>query len=203
MTKDELLQLGLSDEQATKVVEDYGKNYVSKSQFNERHEEAKQLKSEVATLKSEFEKLKESNAENETLKQEIATMQKESEKREKAYKKDLHTQRVNSALDLALVSAKAKNVKAVKVLLDLEKTELNDDGTIKGLDEQLKALETSDPYLFDSATGATVKGVKPGEAQKEGNPGISREQFNKMSYTERTKLFTENKDLYDELSKGE
>ena len=30
MTKEELLALGLTEEQAAKVVEDYGKNYVSK-----------------------------------------------------------------------------------------------------------------------------------------------------------------------------
>ena len=33
MTKEELLALGLTEEQTAKVVEDYGKNYVSKDQF--------------------------------------------------------------------------------------------------------------------------------------------------------------------------
>ena len=38
MTKEELLALGLTEEQAVKVVEDYGKNYVSKDQFNSKNE---------------------------------------------------------------------------------------------------------------------------------------------------------------------
>ena len=36
MTKEELKALGLTDEQVTKISEDYGKNYVAKSQFNEK-----------------------------------------------------------------------------------------------------------------------------------------------------------------------
>lgn len=203
MTKEELKNLGLTDEQIEKVIEDYGKNYVTKSQFNEKNEEAKQLKSEVTTLKSDFEKLTATNEKNEELVKQIESMQKESNKREKEYEKTLHTQRVNSALDLALVTAKAKNTKAVKALLDLDKAELNEDGTIKGLDEQLKAVAESDPYLFESQA-ANVKGLKPGETQKEGNTGgLTREAFNKMTYQERINLYNENKEQYEELAKGE
>ena len=41
MTKEELKALGLTDEQVTKISEDYGKNYVAKSQFNEKNEAKK------------------------------------------------------------------------------------------------------------------------------------------------------------------
>ena len=41
MTKEELKALGLTDEQVTKISEDYGKNYVAKSQFNEKNEALK------------------------------------------------------------------------------------------------------------------------------------------------------------------
>ncbi|MFR0064382.1 MAG: hypothetical protein ACLRU1_03460 [Veillonella parvula] len=44
MTKEELLALGLTEEQTAKVVEDYGKNYVSKDQFNAKNEELKSVK---------------------------------------------------------------------------------------------------------------------------------------------------------------
>lgn len=203
MTNEELKNLGLTDEQVEKVIEDYGKKYVTKSQFNEKNEEAKQLKSEVTTLKSDFEKLTATNEKNEELVKQIESMQKESNKREKEYEKTLHTQRVNSALDLALVTAKAKNTKAVKALLDLDKAELNEDGTIKGLDEQLKAVAESDPYLFEKAS-TTVKGIKPGDVQKDVNSGgLTREEFNKMTYQERINLYNENKEQYEQLSKGE
>ena len=50
MTKEELLALGLTEEQTAKVVEDYGKNYVSKDQFNAKNEELKSVKGELTTL---------------------------------------------------------------------------------------------------------------------------------------------------------
>ena len=52
MTKEELLALGLTEEQTAKVVEDYGKNYVSKDQFNAKNEELKSVKGELTTLNS-------------------------------------------------------------------------------------------------------------------------------------------------------
>ena len=47
MTKEELKALGLTDEQVNAISDDYGKNYVTKGQFNEKNEEAKNLKSEI------------------------------------------------------------------------------------------------------------------------------------------------------------
>ena len=41
MTKDELKALGLSDEQAAKVAEDYEKNYVEKSRYTAKEDELK------------------------------------------------------------------------------------------------------------------------------------------------------------------
>ncbi len=55
MTKEELNALGLTDEQVAKITEDYGKNYVSKAQFNQKNEEAKTLKGELDTVKGEIE----------------------------------------------------------------------------------------------------------------------------------------------------
>ena len=37
MTKEQLLALNLTEDQVTAIIEDYGKNYVSKSQFNKRY----------------------------------------------------------------------------------------------------------------------------------------------------------------------
>ena len=50
MTKEELKALGLTDEQVTKISEDYGKNYVAKSQFNEKNEALKNAEKEKGEL---------------------------------------------------------------------------------------------------------------------------------------------------------
>ena len=45
------------------------------------------------------------------------------------------------AVDIALTNARAKNKTAVKALLkDLDKAAINDDGTVKGLKEQIESL---------------------------------------------------------------
>lgn len=56
------------------------------------------------------------------------------------------------ALDGALTGAKAKNAKAVKALLEMQNLKLNDaDGSIIGLEDQLKAIKEKNDYLFADA----------------------------------------------------
>ena len=56
------------------------------------------------------------------------------------------------ALDVALSGAKAKNVKAVKALLELDKLKFSEeDGSILGLKEQLEKVKAENDYLFESS----------------------------------------------------
>ncbi|EAE5404686.1 scaffolding protein, partial [Listeria monocytogenes] len=71
---------------------------------------------------------------------------------ESDYQSEIAETKKNSAIELALASAKAKNSKAVRALLDNDKLELTDEG-LKGLDEQLEALQESDAYLFAQESG--------------------------------------------------
>jgi predicted nucleic acid-binding Zn-ribbon protein len=67
------------------------------------------------------------------------------------------------ALDMALTGAKAKNAKAVKALLELDNLKLNEaDGSIIGLDDQLKKIREDADYLFESSevTPRVVAGGK-------------------------------------------
>ncbi|MEA5060670.1 MAG: phage scaffolding protein [Candidatus Pelethousia sp.] len=66
---------------------------------------------------------------------------------ETKYKGQLDQLRRDSAIQLALVQAKARNPKAARALLDDSKIALNADGTLSGLD--VEALKKSDPYLFE------------------------------------------------------
>ena len=72
--------------------------------------------------------------------------------------------KLDAVVDKSLLTAKAKNAKAVKALLDLTGAEVGNDGTIKGLDEQLKKLKESDAYLFEPDKPThKIDGLKPGE----------------------------------------
>lgn len=159
MTREELKALGLSDEQIEKVVEDYGKNYVSKGQFNQKNEESKTLKGELDNYKNEIDKLKKDNKDNQSLAEQIDALKNQATEREKTYKAQAKQMQVNNLVELALIKNKAKNTTAAKALLkDLDKAEIVD-GDIKGLSEQIEALKKSDAYLFD----AVKIGHAPGE----------------------------------------
>lgn len=194
MTKDELKALGLSDEQITAVVEDYGKNYVAKSQFNQKNDELKQVKGEVDTLKGEIDGLKKSNKDNAELVAQIDKMKADAKARDDEYNANIKKMQINSIVERQLASAKAKNSKSVRALLNLENAEIDGDN-IKGLDDQIKALQKSDAYLFDLGKVGTVPGTPEGGAKT-----ITKEQFDKMPLQERQKLFVENEELYNSLT---
>ncbi|MGP1555554.1 MAG: phage scaffolding protein [Dialister pneumosintes] len=159
MTREELKALGLSDEQIEKIVDDYGKNYVSKGQFNQKNEESKTLKGELDNYKNEIDKLKKDNKDNQSLVEQIDALKNQATEREKTYKAQAKQMQVNNLVELSLIKNKAKNTTAAKALLkDLDKAEIVD-GDIKGLSEQIEALKKSDAYLFD----AVKIGHAPGE----------------------------------------
>ncbi|WP_249282542.1 phage scaffolding protein [Ligaoa zhengdingensis] len=76
----------------------------------------------------------------------------------------LEQQKKDSRIDLALVEAKAKNVKAARALLDVDKVSLDGDNLI-GLKDQLEAVAKANPFLFGEETGnpgPPVSGKTPG-----------------------------------------
>lgn len=168
MTKEELKALGLNDNQVNKIVEDYGKNYVSKAQFNQKNEELKTAKEELKKSNGDLETLRKNNKDNEALVKQIDDLKAEAKNRQAEYDSKIKQMQIDAIVDRSLLTAKAKNPKAVKALLDLTKAEVEED-TIKGLDEQLKKLQESDSYLFEAPDPNThIDGIKPGEG---GDPG--------------------------------
>lgn len=171
MTKEELKALGLNDDQVNKIVEDYGKNYVSKAQFNQKNEELKTIKEELKKSNGDLETLRKNNKDNEALVKQIDGLKAEAKTRQTEYDSKIKQMQIDAIVDRSLLKAKAKNAKAVKALLDLEKAEV-DGETIKGLDDQLKKLQESDSYLFEATNTSThIDGLKPGEGGDSGDNG--------------------------------
>lgn len=109
---------------------------------------------------------------------------------EEAYKK-AETDRL---LDEALASSGAKNKKAVKALLELDKISLKN-GVLEGLSEQMVELKKNCEYLFES----DIK--KPQfTAQSKGTKELTKKGFENMGYKKRLKLFLENPMLYKQLN---
>ena len=200
MTREELKTLGLTDEQIEKVAEDYGKNYVTKNQFNTKNEELKQAKESLTTMQSDIETLKKANADNAELSKQIDELNAAQLKCEAEYTAQIQKMELDGIVERTLLSSKVKNAKAVRALLDLEDAKVKD-GAIKGLDDQLTKLKESDPYLFESDSKPT--GVTPGEPHGgQGSTGITQEQFNKMGYLQRAKLKEDDPNAYSEFING-
>lgn len=67
---------------------------------------------------------------------------------EDKYNTDIAAVKLNSAVDLALVEAKAKNPKLAKAALDMSLVKMDGDKLL-GFTEQLDNLKKSDAYLFE------------------------------------------------------
>lgn len=183
--KEFLLGQGVTEEQADKIVSGMTKNkfyLVSEEKLEERYEKLKQQKEDVQNdldaANALVENLKKTNKSNEDLQQQVEDYKSQID--------TLNSQRAedhkNNAIELALKDAKARNTKAVKSLLNLDKIELTEDG-IKGLSEQLEAFRESDAYLFESDNSNSNPSGK--QATFEGNasggntpPDVTQQMIN-------------------------
>lgn len=171
MNKEQLIAMGLTEEQASKVMESLNGNFVTKKRFDELNETKKQLEKDVAARDQQLEELKKVDAAG--LQAEIEKLQTQNKADKEAYDAKIKQIQIDNVVEKTLVAAKAKNTTAVKALLDLTNAEL-DGENIKGLDDQLKKLKEAEDtkFLFDDETnnGSRFKGFKPGE-RNDGTPG--------------------------------
>ena len=199
MKKEDFIALGIDEELAIKCEKASNeelKGYVPYDKFKEVIEEKNKLKNDIADRDKQFETLKNSTGDVEAMKEQIASLQADNKAKDEAHAAEIKQMKINSALESALIGSKAKNVTAVKALIkDLDKAELQDDGSIKGLEEQIAALKKSDSYLFEEATAAkpNFKGFQPGVAKKETAAG--KVDMSKMSYEELASYIENNPDI--------
>lgn len=194
MKKEEFITLGISEELAAKAEKASLKElegYVAKDQLETANAENKNLKQQVADRDKQLDTLKKENGDNEELKKQIETMKQQNTEQEKAHKAEIAQIKLDNAIDAALTAAGAKNTKAVKAQMDVSKVKLGDDGKLTEWDEQLKAVQKSDAYLFESKQGTKkFKGFQPG-ASGDIKPGADVD-LSKMSYEELAAYMDEN-----------
>lgn len=156
MTKESLMAMGLTEEQATKVMEGLNGSFVTKARFNEVNTELQTTKTTLKERDEQLETLKKSTGDVETLKNQITQLQTENTQKDKDHAAEITKMKVDNAVNKALSDAKAINPATVKPLLAsfLEKAELADDGTIKGLSEEIEKLTKGDTtsFLFTAAS---------------------------------------------------
>ncbi len=201
MTLEELLELGVEEEVAKKIVKAHQDaikdQYVPIARFNEVNQEKKELKTQIEERDTQLKQLKVKAAGNEELTNKITELENQNNQTKEEYETKIAALRKETSIELALKDEKAKNIKAVKALLDLEKVSLDGENII-GLEEQLKGLKESDPYLFGEDTLKGRKPNPPGEPAGDNykkNPW-SEEHFN---LTEQGRIFREEPELAAKL----
>ena len=161
MTKEELLALGLNEEQIAEVFKINGKDIEKHKNLSETKEaELETIKNQLENANKKIEEFK--GMDVESIKAAADEYKEKYENAKEEAEKELEKIKFNHAIEKALAGAKAKNIKAVKALLDMEGLKLTDE-KILGLDEQLEKIKEENDFLFE--TGEKEKApsiVRPG-----------------------------------------
>lgn len=194
MTRKQLEDLGLTKEQVDSVMKINGDDIenakgTAATEVKNLQTEVEGLKTQVSDRDKQLETLKTSAGDNAELKKQIEDLQTENATAKANHESELNQLKINFAVEKALTGAKAKNIKAVKALLELEDAKLDKDGNVKGLAEQIEKLTTGDDtkFLFEAQKQQyNFKGFQPG-VSGENKPGEGEKvDFSKMSYDELT-----------------
>lgn len=201
MKREFLEKYGLAKEQIDEIL-------------NENGNDINKVKSDAETLKTQVDEYKEQLTQRDA---DIAELSKQTGNSAELQTKltdlqtkyDTETKELNdkvaetartSAIELELTKVGAKNIKAAKALLDLDKLEVTDGG-VKGLAEQVKALQESDGYLFGTGE-KTPPYSSGGNPNGTGATGVTKETFDAMNSTARAKLAKEQPEVFKNITGG-
>lgn len=184
MKREFLEGFGLDKEAIDKIMEENGQD-IEKAKGNRAtlESENESLKSQLKEHESQLQSLKESQGDNKALKDQIEALQKANEDKKAEYEASLQNKDKTYAVSLALEKARARNQKAFNGLIDYDKITW-EDGTVKGVDEQIEALKASDPYLFGELK---PQGTPPASGDRSLQKGIG-EQMAEVVNTSSQKL---------------
>ncbi len=164
---------------------------VPRSRLNDKNTEIEELKEEISKRDEQIVKLQDSVKDDSEIQKELEELKNQNSEWETRYKET----QLNNAVKLA-VAKEANDANDILAFINKDELELVDDGTVKGLDEAIKTLKESKPYLFASSK-PTGNSPQQGD-NPTGKP--TKEDFKKMTYTEQVELLNSDPDLYRELS---
>ena len=194
MKREFLRGLGLEEETVQKVIDEH---HDSLKEYKDKAEKAESLQEQLDTANAELSnrdeqitELQSKVGDNEELKQELQDYKDKNAE----YDERLKELQLNNAIKLS-VAKDANDADDILAFIKKDELELQEDGKVKGLDEAVKSLKESKPYLFaeEKPTGRT-----PYDGGSS-NGGITQDQFNNMTVSEREDLFESNRKLYDQL----
>lgn len=195
MKREKLKSLGLNDEQIKAVMDINGVDIEkAKSNVDQLTEENKSLKEQMASRDKDLKKLQDQVKDNEDLSNQFKDLQKKYKTDTQALNEKVEAVKLNSAIDQVLSANKVRNNKAIRGLLDNNEIKFDKDGKLIGLNDQIKSLKKSDPYLFDEGTKTDYEPTTGEEPKVE-------KKLNDMSLVERIELKQSDPDAYENLVK--
>ena len=160
------------------------------------------LKNEHTALTQQTTDLQAQIAQFEQLKVQLTSQAEEASKKIAEMQAENAKIKTDYALERALIEAKVQDVDYLKYKLKEKHPEgfkLDENGKISSINAVLDDLKVQFPNQFTK----TEKKVEEKKLEKsdDSSTGITSEQFTKMNYHERAKLFKENPEQYAELNK--
>lgn len=161
------------------------------------------LKNEHTALTQQTTDLQSQIAQMEQLKVQLTSQAEEANKKIAEMQSENAKIRADYALERALMEAKVQDVDYMKFKIKEKHPDgfkLDENGKIESINTVIDDLKVQFPNQFTK----TEKKIEEKKLEKSDNDngGISGEQFSKMNYHERAKLFKENPEQYAELNKS-
>ena len=200
MKKEDLLAQGLTEEQVSYVMAENGKDIERvKTKLTAAETARDEYKEQLEAANTTIQSYKDMDIEG--IKQSASDWEKKYNDDLKAMQDKLEGQAYDFALKEYVSGYQFTSdlvKEAVIAQLKAQGFKLND-GKFLGADDFMKQLKEANPSAFADAGIKQPKITLPGTNTPP--VGVTKEDFKKMTYAERMKIFTENRELYNELSK--
>jgi hypothetical protein len=118
--------------------------YVPRERLNEVIAQKNSLKTQVGEYSGQIEEMKKAAKGNDKIQEKIEELQAKNSEWEKKY----HESIKKNAVEFHALKEKAKDPADLLKYIELDKLQISDDGTVKGLEEQVKSLKEKKSYLF-------------------------------------------------------
>lgn len=200
MKREDLQAKGLTDEQIDFVMSENGKDInLIKTKLTAAETARDEYKEQLEAANTTIQSYKDMDIEG--IKQSASDWEKKYNDDLKAMQDKLEGQAYDFALKEYVSGYQFTSdlvKEAVIAQLKAQEFKLND-GKFLGADDFMKQLKEANPSAFADADIKQPKITLPGT----NTPpiGVTKEDFKKMTYAERMKIFTEDRELYNELSK--
>lgn len=178
MKKQQLSVLGIAEDIADKILALHEEELNAQiSKLNDLTAQLETANTALNDRDSQLTELKKSVGDNEELKEKITALQNDNKSQKEVYEAQIRNMRIDSAVESALTKAGARNIKAARALLDMEKVTIDENNEVTGISEQVQGLTDSEDTKFLFGANLPIGGT-PAEGMD------NHESLDNMTYSQ-------------------